>query len=211
MKILIVGASRGTGAESSKAAVARGHQVTAFARNPDALAFESERLTKHRGDFHDSASVDDAVRGQEAVIVTASSTSLRGFRENPTYFSEGTRYVIESMQKRGVRRLAVLSALGTGDSRPLLPWVFQKLVVSFLLKVPFEDHERQEQLVRESGLEWVIARPSRLTRGPARRRYVARSGLERVPASISRADVADFLVKAVEGDTWAGQAVQLGG
>jgi uncharacterized protein YbjT (DUF2867 family) len=65
--------------------------------------------------------------------------------------------------------------------------------------------------VRESGLDWVIARPGRLTNSPGKRKYQKQSNVERVPTSIARADVADFLVEAAETDTWKNKAVQLGG
>jgi uncharacterized protein YbjT (DUF2867 family) len=211
MKIVILGASQGTGAQAVRIALDRGHDVTAFARSPEKLAVEHAKLSKLKGDFHRRESVDDAVSGKDAVIITASSTSLKGFKENPTYFSVGTGYAIESMKARGVRRLVVLSALGVGESRALANFFVEKLVIGFLLKAPFEDHERQEALVRASGLDWVIARPGRLTDGPARKRYVKKTALESVPGSISRADVADFLVTAAESDTWVRQAVQLGG
>jgi uncharacterized protein YbjT (DUF2867 family) len=211
MRLLVIGASQGTGALAVKTALERGHEVTAFARSPHKLQLEQPKLKKLAGDFHQQASVEAAVRGHDAVIITASSTSLKGFKENPSYFSQGTRYAIDAMKLHGVKRLVVLSALGTGDSRKLVNFFVDKLFVSFLLKAPFEDHARQEQLVQGSGLEWVIARPGRLTDGPARRRYVKQVALERVPSSISRADVADFLVTAVEVDSWVGKAVQIGG
>ncbi|WP_164001767.1 NAD(P)-dependent oxidoreductase [Pyxidicoccus caerfyrddinensis] len=211
MRIVVIGASQGTGALAVRTALERGHSVTAFARSPEKLVLEHPKLTRLKGDFHQRSSVDEAVRGQDAVIVTASSTSLKGFKENPNYFSQGTAYVIEAMKAQGIRRLSVLSALGTGESRRLANFIVDKLVISFLLKAPFEDHERQERLVRDSGLDWVIARPGRLTNGPARKRYVKKTAIEKVPSSISRADVADFLVEAVEADTWVRQAVQLGG
>jgi uncharacterized protein YbjT (DUF2867 family) len=211
MKILVLGASQGTGAAAVKIALERGHEVTAFARNLDKLEAASALLRRQKGDFHDPASVDAAVRGHDAVIVTASATSLKAFKERPTYFSEGTAHAIAAMKAHGVRRLVILSAFGTGESRKLAGFLLDKLVISFLLKRPFEDHERQEKLVQESGLDWVIARPGRLTNGPMRGRYVAKAELEAVPSSISRADVADFLVKASEVDTWVHKAVQLGG
>lgn len=211
MKILILGASKGTGAEAARTAIVRGHDVTAFARSPEKLALDHPKLTKLRGDFHVRESVDTAVRGQDAVIVTASAKSLKAFRANPTYFSQGTGYAVDAMKAHGVRRLVVLSAFGTGESRKLANFIVEKLVISFILRAPFEDHERQEKLVRESGLDWVIARPTRLTGGPARGRYVTKTTLEPVPLTISRADVADFLIKAAEVDTWVRQAVELGG
>ena len=211
MKILIVGASKGTGAEAVKIALERGHDVTAFARTPGKLAIERPELTKLAGDFHDRESIGRAVRGHNAVIVTAMATSLKAFKNNPNYFSQGTAHTIEAMREHGVRRLVVLSAWGVGDSRKLVNFLVDTLMISLLLRAPYEDHERQEKRVRESGLDWVIARPTRLTNGPARTRYVKKTGLEPVPLSISRADAADFLVTAVEVDTWVHQAVQLGG
>ena len=211
MRLLIIGASQGTGALAVKTALERGHEVTAFARSPQKLALDHAKLKKVSGDFHQRAAVEAAVRGQDAVIITASATSLKGFKENPSYFSQGTAHVIDAMRTTGVRRLVVLSALFTGESRKLANFFVDKVIVSFLLKRPYEDHERQEQLVKSSGLDWVIARPGRLTNGPARRRYVKETAIKPVPSMISRADVADFLVEAAEVDAWVGKAVQLGG
>jgi nucleoside-diphosphate-sugar epimerase len=109
MNILVVGASQGTGALAVRAALDKGHQVTAFARSPQKLALEHPQLRRLVGNFHDAASVEAAVREHDAVIVTASATGLRAFKDNPRYFSQGTGYVIEAMKKAGVKRLAVLS------------------------------------------------------------------------------------------------------
>jgi uncharacterized protein YbjT (DUF2867 family) len=211
MKILVIGASRGTGALAVGAALDKGHDVTAFSRNPKNLALEHAKLTRHAGDFHAAADVDAAVAGHDAVIVTASATSLKAFKQNPNYFSAGTKLVVDAMKRSGVARLSVLSALGTGGSKALAGFMLKTLVIGWILKVPFEDHERQERLVRDSGLEWVIARPGRLTNGPARHAYQAKTTVDPVPSSISRADVADFLVRACEEPTWVGHPVQLGG
>jgi uncharacterized protein YbjT (DUF2867 family) len=211
MHILIIGASQGTGALAVRAALDKGHEVTAFARSPEKLGLKHPQLQKMVGDFHRAASVEAAVEGQDAVIITASATSLRAFKENPHYFSQGTGIAIAAMKKANVKRLVVLSALGTGDSRSLMNPIVRALTVGLFLKLPFLDHERQEELVRASGLDWVIARPGRLTDGAARRRYVKKTAIERVPSSISRADVADFMVEACEVPTWVGHAVQLGG
>jgi uncharacterized protein YbjT (DUF2867 family) len=211
MNILILGASQGTGALAARAALEEGHRVTAFARSPQKLALDHPQLRKATGNFHEPASVEAAMPGHDAVIVTASATSFRAFKERPRYFSEGTGYAIDAMKKVGVKRLVVLSALGVGESRRLLNPILRALMIDFLLKVPYADHERQEAEVRSSGLEWVIARPGRLTNGKARGRYVKKTAIEPLPTSISRADVADFLVEACEGTAWVGQAVHLGG
>lgn len=211
MKISIIGASQGTGALAVRRALDRGDHVTAFARNPQRLMLEHPKLDRMQGDFHDPVAVDSAIAGQDAVIITASSTTLRGFKAKPTYFSEGTAHVIAAMHKHSVKRLVVLSAIGVGESQVLMGLVVRKLVIGYLLRLPFADHERQEAMVRASGLDWVIARPGRLTNGPANGRYQRTAALEKVPGSISRADVADFLIEATGGDTWLRKAVQLGG
>jgi putative NADH-flavin reductase len=213
MRILIIGASKGTGALAVKAALERRHEVTAFARSPERLELEHPKLTKMKGDFHNNEDVEKAVPGHDAVIVTASARSISSFKEDPTYFSRGTALVIRAMKASGVPRLVVLSAIGVGETKKISGWVAEKFLFGMLFKLPYTDHERQEQDTRESGLEWVIARPARLTDGPATKTYIKRAGLERVPWSwtISRADVADFLVEAAVTDTWVRKGVQMGG
>jgi len=211
MKILVLGASQGTGALAVKAALDRGHKVTAFARHPDKLVLEHADLVRVSGDFHNQESVAKVIPGHEAVIVTVSSTTLKGFRDNPNYFSQGTAHAIAAMKANAIKRLVVLSAMGVGESRELANFFLDKLVIGFLLKAPFLDHERQERLVMGSGLDWVIARPTRLTNGPARKQFTKTPLIQKVPSTIARADVADFLVEAATVDTWLRQAVQLGG
>ena len=87
MKILVLGASQGTGALCVKSALAKGHTVSAFARTPAKLALTDPKLTKVTGDFHDAASVRAAVTGHDAVIICVSATSLSGFKAKPDYFS----------------------------------------------------------------------------------------------------------------------------
>ncbi|HTP51931.1 MAG TPA: NAD(P)H-binding protein [Anaeromyxobacteraceae bacterium] len=211
MNLLVIGASQGTGALCVRRAIAQGHRVTAFARHPEKLEFEDPLLRKVVGDFHQEASVRGVVPGHDAVIITASATRLGAFRENPRYYSQGTAFVVDEMRASGPRRLVVLSALGVGDSRVVLNPVARLLLAGWLLRVPFADHEVQERLVRESGLDWVIARPSRLTHGPARGRYVKETSVKSIPSAISREDLAEFLVEACAKSTWVGQTVLLGG
>jgi uncharacterized protein YbjT (DUF2867 family) len=209
LNILIVGASKGTGALAVKEALSRGYAVTAFARHPEQLGIEHPKLKKLAGDFHAPDSVKAAIKGHDAVIVTASATSLATFKDMPRFFSEGTRHVIDGMKAAGVRRLVILSALGTLESRKLLPFLLQKIMIDWLLKFPFADHERQETMVAASGLDWVVARPGRLTDGPAQRRYAKEAKLVKVPRAIARADVADFLVEAATTEAWLGKSVHI--
>lgn len=211
MNILVLGASQGTGALVVKQALARGLSVTAFSRNPGKIGVEHPNLRLQPGDFHDAASVDAAVAGHDAVIVTVSVSRLSDFRENPNYFSGGTAHVIASMRKHGVRRLVILSALGAGDSRDTQNFLVKWLVIDGLLRAPMADHGRQEALVKASDLDWVIVRPSKLHDRRASGRAVRQTGTGAVPPAVSRADVAELLVDAATQPQWVRQQVAIGG
>jgi putative NADH-flavin reductase len=211
MKILVVGASKGTGALCVKAALAKGHAVTAFSRTPAKPDLDHPALTKVTDDFHDAASVRGAVAGHDAVIICASPGSLGAIKDTPDYFSRGTKHCIDAMKEHGCKRLVVLTAHGVGDSEPNASWFQRTFLIGRLLKGFFADHDVQERLTRESGLDFVIARPMRLTNGKAKGTYVRTEELVSMPATISRADLADFLVDACESTTWVGKRVHLGG
>jgi uncharacterized protein YbjT (DUF2867 family) len=211
MKILVIGASQGTGALSVKAALAKGHAVSAFSRTPSKLGMEHPKLTLIAGDFHDAKSVSDAVAGHDAVIISASPTKLSAIKDKPDYFSRGTKYCIDAMKEHGIKRLVVLTAHGVAESKPAASWFQRTFLIDRLLKGFFDDHVVQEKMTRESGLDWVIARPTRLTNGAAKGKYVRTEELVSVPGSISRADLADFLVESCESNAHVGKAVQLGG
>jgi putative NADH-flavin reductase len=211
MKIIVIGASRGTGAACVSSALAKGHDVTACARTPTKLTLEHPKLTKKAGDFHDAASMNAAIAGHDAVILTASVGKLSDFKTTPDYFSRGTKYCIDAMKAHGVKRLVVLSAAGSGDSRVTSGWLLRTLVVDGILKRAFVDHDVQEQMALKSGLEVIIARPTRLTDGPAKGKYTKTAELVKVPSAISRADVADFMVDSCSDSPFVGKAVLLGG
>ncbi|MDP1922374.1 MAG: NAD(P)H-binding protein [Myxococcales bacterium] len=211
MKILVLGASKGTGALCVKSALAKGHSVTAFARSPAKLELEHPKLEKVAGNFHDAASVRAAVVGHDAVIICVSVAALSDFKAKPDYFSAGTAFCIDAMKAHGVKRLVILSAQGAGDSVVTANWFLKTFVIGGILKLAFRDHDVQERLTRESGLEFVIARPTRLTDGPGKGQFTKTAELVKVPSAISRADVADFLVDSCTSTAFLGKAVQLGG
>ena len=198
MKLIIFGATGGTGRELLTQALDEGHHVVAFARNPAKIDdIKHANLQVIRGDVLDSTAVEKAVAGQDAVLSTigagASRTSLR---------EDGTRNIVEAMEKLGVRRLVCQSSLGVADSRANLPFFTKYIVVSIFLRHAFADHERQEAVVTRSSLDWTIVRPPHLKDGP--RTGVYRHGFpatdRKIRAWISRADVADFMLKQLTDD-----------
>ena len=156
--------------------------MSAFSRTPAKLDVTHPALTKVAGDFHDAASVRSAVAGHDAVIICASPSSLGTIKEKPDYFSRGTKYCIDAMKEHGVKRLVVLSAHGVGESKPAASWFQRTFLIGGLLKGFFRDHDVQERMTQESGLDFVIARPTRLTNGKAKGKYVRTAELISVPA-----------------------------
>ncbi|MGB5701820.1 MAG: NAD(P)-binding oxidoreductase [Polyangiales bacterium] len=214
-KVLVVGATGGTGRATIEALLERGHRVTAFSRHAEALEQSSERLRLLNGDATKPDDVDRAVEGHDAVIITL------GITENPLrvrFFgaartpndvrSAGTRNVIAAMRRHGVRRLVVQSSYGVGETRDNLRWV-ERLFFSLLLKPQIADTEVQELEVRESGVDWVLAQPVHLTDDECAEMPFASADGQVQEWKISRQEVAQFLAMAAQTPGYVGQSVAL--
>ncbi len=202
MKIAVFGATGGTGNQVVKQALAAGHQVTALARDPGKLDTTDPNLTVVAGSVLDAAPVQQALQGTDAVVVSLGNTA-----NNPDYIvSQGTQVILDAMQALGQpQRIVVVSSLGVGESKDQVPFAF-KMLMKTALRKPMEDKERQEALVKSSGLDWIIVRPGGLTNGPATGQY--KSGLDpKIGAGqVARADVAAFVLQQVTDDTYLHKA-----
>lgn len=113
-----------------------------------------------------------------------------------TVFSQGTKNVLEAMDKEGVRRLICITGIGAGDSKGHGGLLYDRLFKPLLLKTIYEDKDRQETLIKNSEIDWTIIRPSFLTNGPLTKKYRVITNLKGVTADkISRADVAHFILE----------------
>lgn len=123
----------------------------------------------------------------------------------------GTRTAVAAMQEAGVDRLVCVSTLGAGESRANLDFVWKRLMFGLLLRKAYADHQRQEQVVRSSGLAWTLVRPGAYTDGPRTGRYRHGFGADATGLTfkVSRADVAHFVLDAVTGDRYVGSPAGL--
>lgn len=203
MKILIIGATRGIGAQLLAQALAAQHRVTVLARNPDKINLSDENLTVLKGDICDPAAVSEAVSGQEAICL---AIGVPITFQPVTVFSEGTLQVIKAMQDHGVQRLICLTGIGAGDSNGHGGFLYDRIFKPLLLKTIYADKDLQEQYVKESGLDWVIVRPAGLTNGPQTKKYRVATDLIGVTSRrISRADVAHFILSELSEQRYTGQ------
>lgn len=217
LRVLVVGATRGTGRAAVQQLLDEGHRVTAFSRSAHKLDIESERLSLFSGDATSPADVERAVAGHDAVVVTL------GIAENPIRVrivgpartpidvrSRGTENVIAAMRKHGVRRLVVQTTFGVGSTRDQLG-LLDRMFFSLLLKPQIDDTEVQNQAVVQSDLDWVIAQPVHLTDDDdASMPFLSTAG-ETGNMKVSRSSVARFLAQAATSPTYVHRSVAVSG
>ena len=195
--ILVLGATSCIGELAVEEAAARGLRVRAFARGAGRIA-PSEHIEPAPGDARNPADLAAALSGTAAVIYALGIRErLAMLWEPETLFSESTRALIEAMEEAGVRRLVAVTGFGAGRSRAAMS-TLERLGHGALLGRPYEDKSRQEALIESSELDWTIARPVILTRGPRSGKLrVLRDPSEWRNGLVSRADVATYLVDAI--------------
>ncbi len=201
--VLIIGASRGIGLATVKAALKAGHAVRALARSARAIAVEHERLEKMAGDALDADTVKRALEGVDVVIQSLGVPAEPAAILKPTrLFSEATRVLVTAMEESPVKRLICVTGYGAGDSRDSSGFLFSTAFRLLLGRV-YGDKDVQERIVRRSKLDWEIVRPAILTNGPATKSYqVIAEPRDWRCGFISRADVADFLVKEIDDNAY---------
>ncbi len=209
MKIVIFGAAGATGRILVERALAQGYEVTAFDRQATALTIQHPKLALVQGDIFNPSQVEEAIAGQDVVI------SILGVRPGVTIpvCTQGMEHIIAAMQKLGVKRFICQSgfvvAVLDGEWREVQ---YLPIILPFFPKerAMFADKVLQEQEIRQSDLDWIIVRPARLTDGPRTGDYKVGAPLPMGPrAKISRADIADFLLKQVSADTYVHQVPRL--
>jgi uncharacterized protein YbjT (DUF2867 family) len=215
MRILVVGATGGSGRAAVAALAQRGHTVTVLARRPSQDPPFPTGVHVVVGDATHPDDCERAVAGQDAVAVTLGirepALRVRLFGPAATQAdvrSLGTLRVIEAMRRQGVRKVVVQTSYGVGTTRDRLPLKWRAIFAA-VLRPQIADTELQERIVRDSGLTWVIVQPVALTDSrddaPA---WVARDGV--VPSmSVSRRQVGAFLAVALETSAYDGQVVSL--
>ena len=197
MRILIVGASKGIGLETTRQALAAGYDVRALARSATSINLSDTKLEKVQGDALDQQDVEAALAGVDAVIVTL-GVGLGDLFKPVNLFSDVTRVLIDAMKAKGVDRLICITGFGAGDSQASIS-LLQRVPFRIVFGRAYDDKSRQEDLIKKSGLDWTIVRPGVLLNGPRTGRYkVLREPSEWRNGIISRANVADFLIRQIE-------------
>lgn len=195
MKILVFGASGKTGHKLVQQGLLQGHHVTAFVRNPSKLKITNDKLKVIQGDVINYQMVEEAVKGQDAVLSALGASSAFKYDQSVV---DGVGNIIKAMQTHGISRFIYMSFIGVKESRNTAGFVI-KHIAPKLLSTEIAGHEARENMIKQSQLQWTIVRPPTLTNGKHMGQY--RSGeyitTKGFIVTISRADVADFMLKQV--------------
>jgi putative NADH-flavin reductase len=200
-RILIVGATGGTGRQLVVQALERGYTVTALVRAPSRLQVEHPNLNVIRGDVVDLPSVDAAMSGQDAVLC---ALGHRRYFSPARILSEGTRNILRSMETHGVSRPVCETSLGIGGSAGRMGLYYTFFTIPLILPLYFWDKTRQERLIAASHVEWVIVRPASLTNRERRghTRHGFRVGSFFLTRFVPRADVAEFMLDQLQSNRY---------
>ena len=197
--LLIIGASRGIGLETAKAALAAGRRVRAFARSASNIPLSDKNLEKFPGDALSANDVARALDDVDVVVqVLGADIGPGTILGGTTLFSDSTRILVDAMQKSDVKRLICVTGFGAGDSRDALGPLY-RLAFTFTLRRIYDDKDVQEQIIKASDLDWTIVRPGLLRDGRATGLYRALTDPKDWQlTTIRRTDVARFLIDEVE-------------
>jgi putative NADH-flavin reductase len=168
MRLLIIGATGGTGLQVTSQAAEGGHRVTAFVRSPQKLGSLRQCVAVREGDPRNIADLRATLPGHDAVISTLGPAGVGP----TTILRAAAESMVAAMQAAGVRRLLVVSAAVLFDDLGLAGKILRRT----LLRNVGDDSIEMERLVVASPLDWTIARPPRLTNGPRTGRYNWRTG-----------------------------------
>ena len=199
MKIIVFGPTGGTGRQLVAQALAAGHEVTAFTRNPASIE-SRPRLSVVAGDTRDQGAVERAIAGHDAVLCALGG---RPWRRRARVCSSAMRHIAPAMARQGVRRLVAISTFGAGETRPHVGWLARHLLFGAILRSEVADKEAMERELSATDLEWTVVRVGLLTDEPARGAWrAADDGSIRGMGKIARADVAAFMLAQLGNQAW---------
>jgi putative NADH-flavin reductase len=204
MKLVVLGATGGTGLEIVRKAIEHGHSVTAFVRSTERLKPFRDRINIRQGDLLNSNELAEALTGHEAVL-SGFGPRLPISKADKDLLHRFALTLTSAMLHARVRRVVVeSSAFLFKDS--IVPPTY--LIGRLFFPGVVADASAMEQVLKDSALDWTIVRPPRLTDKPYTGKYRMREGhLPRFGFTISRADVADCFIKTVENPASIGKVI----
>lgn len=207
LDLLIFGGTSGIGLETTKLALSRGHHVTSITRRPERMAIEHENLLNLKGDITDPNTFNELFAGKNAIV---STIGLKPNNKEVRVYSEGMNNVLAAASEAGLKRILTITGIGAGDSKGHGGIFYDRILNPLLLKEDYADKTRQEKILQDSDASWTIVRPGFLVDEASSKAYRVLNNTDGlVSGSISRADVAHFLMASLENNTHLRETVFL--
>ena len=203
MKILIIGATRGVGKALLKTSLEDNYDVTVLARIPENIEISHPRLHVVKGDALDVKSIVAVAEGQEAIC---SCIGVPITFKPVDLFSKAARNILVAVKQNPGQKYIAVTGIGAGESKGHGGFLYNSIFKPLLLKSIYADKDREEEIIKGSGVDWMIVRPAGLTNGKRTRQYHVFNELKGVTSKrISRFDVADFILKQLKNPTQFGK------
>lgn len=207
-EVLLIGATGPAGIAIMSQMVAAGIPVKALVRNPERMPSETPAgVIVIQGDVLDPESMNRALKDIDIVVSVLGSTPTL---KPQTLLSVGTQNLINAMNNHAARRLLCVTGMGAGDSRGHGGWIYDKLILPTVLNAVYADKDRQEEVIKNSSLDWTILRPARLTNGESKIIYreITQFSDEQM-STLSRKDLAHFIVNEIKKSKFSKKVVNL--
>ncbi|MEO0899206.1 MAG: NAD(P)H-binding protein [Bacteroidota bacterium] len=210
MHILLLGATGRTGKHIVHAALAKGHSLHCVVRDASKLD-KHEQIIPFVGNPTDKGLLEKAMKGCDAMISALNISRTSDFpwaplRTPPTLMSDMLKTALPLLKKEGIKRVVICSAWGAGDSLKDIPFWFRWTIQASNIQMAYQDHERQEEILTKSDLDWTIVRPVGLTPFKGKNEILESEGMNPQPnLIISRHMLGSYLSEAVERDDLIGK------
>lgn len=203
MKILIIGATRGIGKALLETALEDNHDVTVLARTPEKIGVSHPQLRIVKGDALEPESIKAAAEGQEAIC---SCLGVPVTFKPVDLFSQAARNILDAVKQHPGQKYIAVSGIGAGDSKGHGGFLYDTIFKPLFLRTIYVDKDREEEIIKGSGVDWMIVRPAGLTNGKRTGQYHIFNDLQGVTSKrISRLDVADFILNQLKTPTQFGK------
>ncbi len=203
MRLLLIGATGGTGREIITQGLRRDHEIIAIVRSPEKLADVADQIAVVRGSVFDPAVIGDAVAGCDAVLSTIGAPAGFLGRGATTVYSDTATALTTALPGSGTARLLFCTSAGVEAHDPAEVLPYKLIAKPLFLQRAYDDMSAAERIIQASPLDWTLVRPGRLTDKPGHGSYQV-SPRFRTPGGtgIPRADVASFMLDQIADHHW---------
>jgi len=197
MKVFLFGATSPTGKLVLANLLADNHIVTAIARNPEVISIQNNNLKVVQGDVFKPLTFEASMKDNDLVVSILSTGSSN---KPTTIYSKGGQNILDAMRKAGIKKLITLTSGGVQKDDPVIQKsFFYKYVGLWYLQHIYTDMSAWEKILEQTkDIDWICVRPTYLRNGELTKKYrVNKTYSPDGGSKISRADLADFIVKQV--------------